>query len=201
MLLMHRTAAAVLAAQKRLLPLPSMMNSSRYAIQLIGAAGLVPHFAHYLLNDALPLAPAPTCRYAIQLIGAASLVAQKRKAAAVDVEDVSKAYTLFLDVQRSVQYLQVRSFAFHQMLLCLLWVGKACQRRTCLLLVGQRSVQYLQVGWRSCLVSIGALPCRFLLLCADLLGELPAPALLSALVVGWRTGRLDVQHTPQTTIA
>ncbi|PRW39102.1 ruvB-like 2 [Chlorella sorokiniana] len=45
-------------------------------------------------------------RYAIQLIGAASLVAQKRKAAAVDVEDVSKAYTLFLDVQRSVQYLQ-----------------------------------------------------------------------------------------------
>jgi hypothetical protein len=47
------------------------------------------------------------CRYAIQLIGAASLIAQKRKAAAVEVEDVSRAYTLFLDVQRSVQYLQV----------------------------------------------------------------------------------------------
>lgn len=48
----------------------------------------------------------PPHRYAIQLISAASLVAQKRKAAAVDVEDVSRAYTLFLDVQRSVQYLQ-----------------------------------------------------------------------------------------------
>lgn len=47
------------------------------------------------------------CRYAIQLISAASLIAQKRKAAAVGVEDVSRAYTLFLDVQRSVQYLQV----------------------------------------------------------------------------------------------
>lgn len=45
-------------------------------------------------------------RYAIHLISAASLAAQRRKAAAVDVEDVSKAYTLFLDVNRSVQYLQ-----------------------------------------------------------------------------------------------
>ena len=47
-------------------------------------------------------------RYAIQLISAAALVAQKRKAAAVGVEDISRAYTLFLDVQRSVQYLQAR---------------------------------------------------------------------------------------------
>lgn len=47
------------------------------------------------------------CSYAIQLISAASLISQKRKSATVDVEDVSKAYTLFLDVQRSVQYLQV----------------------------------------------------------------------------------------------
>ena len=45
-------------------------------------------------------------RYAIHLISAASLAAQRRKATAVDVEDVSKAYTLFLDVNRSVQYLQ-----------------------------------------------------------------------------------------------
>ena len=45
-------------------------------------------------------------RYAIHLISAASLAAQRRKSAAVEVEDVSKAYTLFLDVKRSVQYLQ-----------------------------------------------------------------------------------------------
>jgi RuvB-like protein 2 len=44
-------------------------------------------------------------RYAIHLITAASLVAHKRKAAQVGVEDVSRAYTLFLDVQRSTQYL------------------------------------------------------------------------------------------------
>lgn len=46
------------------------------------------------------------CRYALHLISAAALVAQRRKGATVDVEDVSKAYTLFLDVKRSVQYLQ-----------------------------------------------------------------------------------------------
>jgi RuvB-like protein 2 len=45
-------------------------------------------------------------RYAIYLISAASLAAQRRKASSVEVEDVSKAYTLFLDVKRSVQYLQ-----------------------------------------------------------------------------------------------
>ena len=37
-------------------------------------------------------------------------MAQRRKAAAVGIEDVSRAYTLFLDVKRSVQYLQVCSF-------------------------------------------------------------------------------------------
>lgn len=45
-------------------------------------------------------------RYAIYLISAASLAAQRRKSSSVEVEDVSKAYTLFLDVKRSVQYLQ-----------------------------------------------------------------------------------------------
>ena len=81
-----------------------------------------------------PHPPAPS-RYSIQLIGAASLVAQKRKAAAVDVEDVSKAYTLFLDVQRSVQYLQVGAgrCAVHAV-------------HAVLCLDVQRSVQYLQVG-------------------------------------------------------
>ena len=45
-------------------------------------------------------------RYAINLISPASLAAQRRKAPKVEVEDVSKAYTLFIDVKRSVEYLQ-----------------------------------------------------------------------------------------------
>lgn len=44
-------------------------------------------------------------RYAIHLITASSLIAAKRKAAEVDIEDVSRAYTLFIDVKRSVQYM------------------------------------------------------------------------------------------------
>lgn len=47
-------------------------------------------------------------------------MAQKRKAAAVDVEDVSKAYTLFLDVQRSVQYLQASALLSDTACWCLL---------------------------------------------------------------------------------
>lgn len=45
----------------------------------------------------------PLCSYALHLITTAALIAHRRKAAAVDVEDISKAYTLFLDVKRSVQ--------------------------------------------------------------------------------------------------
>ena len=44
-------------------------------------------------------------RYAIYLITASSLVATKRKAAAVEVEDISRAYALFVDVKRSTQFL------------------------------------------------------------------------------------------------
>ncbi|KAJ3269637.1 RuvB-like 2 [Terramyces sp. JEL0728] len=44
-------------------------------------------------------------RYAIHLISTANLIACKRKATEVDVEDISRAYTLFLDQKRSVQYL------------------------------------------------------------------------------------------------
>lgn len=44
-------------------------------------------------------------RYAIQLISAAGILCDKRKGMEVNVEDVSKAYQLFCDVQRSVQYL------------------------------------------------------------------------------------------------
>ncbi|KAG2206765.1 hypothetical protein INT47_003707 [Mucor saturninus] len=45
-------------------------------------------------------------RYSIHLITAANLVARKRKATAVDVQDIKRVYSLFLDEKRSVQYLK-----------------------------------------------------------------------------------------------
>jgi RuvB-like protein 2 len=45
-------------------------------------------------------------RYAINLIAPSSMAARRRKSDTISVEDVSKAYTLFIDVTRSVQYLQ-----------------------------------------------------------------------------------------------
>lgn len=45
-------------------------------------------------------------RYAIHLITAANLVAKKRKAPAVDIQDIKRVYALFLDEKRSVQYLK-----------------------------------------------------------------------------------------------
>jgi len=45
-------------------------------------------------------------RYAIQMITSASLVAAKRKATQVAIEDIKRVYSLFADVQRSVQYLK-----------------------------------------------------------------------------------------------
>ncbi|KAJ3139890.1 RuvB-like 2 [Geranomyces variabilis] len=45
-------------------------------------------------------------RYSIHLITAASLVATKRKATEVDVQDIKRVYSLFLDEKRSVQYLK-----------------------------------------------------------------------------------------------
>ena len=44
-------------------------------------------------------------RYAIHLITAAYLLAQRRKATKVDAEDVARAYTLFIDVKRSTQFM------------------------------------------------------------------------------------------------
>ena len=44
-------------------------------------------------------------RYAIHMIMASSLVASKRKAPEVDVEDIRKVYSLFVDVKRSTQFL------------------------------------------------------------------------------------------------
>ncbi|KAK9814012.1 hypothetical protein WJX73_009092 [Symbiochloris irregularis] len=51
------------------------------------------------------IAAETSLRYAIHLITASSLIAAKRKAAEVDIEDVSRAYTLFIDIKRSVQYM------------------------------------------------------------------------------------------------
>ena len=45
-------------------------------------------------------------RYAMQLITASYLISKRRKVAEVDIEDVSKAYSLFCDVQRSSQFLK-----------------------------------------------------------------------------------------------
>ena len=44
-------------------------------------------------------------RYAIQMVIAASLVAEKRKSAEVEIVDVKRVYTLFVDVKRSTQFL------------------------------------------------------------------------------------------------
>ena len=44
-------------------------------------------------------------RYAIHMITTAALAATKRKAAEVDVADIRKVYSLFVDVKRSTQFL------------------------------------------------------------------------------------------------
>ena len=45
-------------------------------------------------------------RYAMHLITAANLVAQKRKSNEVDMEDISTVYSLFIDIERSKQFLR-----------------------------------------------------------------------------------------------
>ncbi|NXW93346.1 RUVB2 protein, partial [Alopecoenas beccarii] len=45
-------------------------------------------------------------RYAMQLITAASLVARRRKGGEVQVEDIKRVYSLFLDESRSTQYMR-----------------------------------------------------------------------------------------------
>lgn len=45
-------------------------------------------------------------RYAIHLITAANLVAIKRKSNEVDTEDISTVYSLFIDIERSKQFLK-----------------------------------------------------------------------------------------------
>ena len=45
-------------------------------------------------------------RYAMHLITAAHLVAQKRKSNEVDTADISRVYSLFIDIERSKQFLK-----------------------------------------------------------------------------------------------
>ena len=45
-------------------------------------------------------------RYAIQLITSSSLNAKKRKGGEVTVQDIRRVYNLFLDEQRSTDYLK-----------------------------------------------------------------------------------------------
>ncbi len=44
-------------------------------------------------------------RYAMHMIMCANLTARQRKAAEVDVEDISRSFKLFSDLRRSTQYL------------------------------------------------------------------------------------------------
>merc|ERR1719207_116733 len=55
-------------------------------------------------------------RYAIQLIIASALVCTKRKGVEVEVEDIKRVYTLFVDVKRSTQFLieYQSEFMFHE---------------------------------------------------------------------------------------
>jgi len=45
-------------------------------------------------------------RYAIHLVTAAHLIAQKRKSAEVETEDIKRAYEMFIDVRRSTEFLK-----------------------------------------------------------------------------------------------
>ena len=51
------------------------------------------------------IAQETSLRYAMHMIMAASLVSTKRRASEVDVEDIKKVYSLFVDVKRSTQFL------------------------------------------------------------------------------------------------
>ena len=47
-----------------------------------------------------------TLRYAIQLITTSSLLATKRKSGEVDLVDIRRAFSMFLDLKRSSEYLK-----------------------------------------------------------------------------------------------
>ena len=58
------------------------------------------------LNVLTSMASSTTLRYALNLISCGQVIARKRKADKVDVEDLRRAYTYFMDEKRSVQWLR-----------------------------------------------------------------------------------------------
>ena len=58
------------------------------------------------MNVLTSMAMQTTLRYALNLISCAQIVARKRKAEQVEVEDLRRAYTYFMDEKRSVQWLK-----------------------------------------------------------------------------------------------
>ena len=62
-----------------------------------------------MVDDALELLTRigveTSLRYAIQMIITASLAAEKRKSAEVEIQDIKRVYSLFVDVKRSTQFL------------------------------------------------------------------------------------------------
>merc|ERR1712139_458493 len=56
-------------------------------------------------------------RYSIHMIMAASLCCSKRKGTEVDIEDIKRVYSLFVDVKRSTQFLMEyqSEFMFNEM--------------------------------------------------------------------------------------
>jgi len=69
-----------------------------------------------MTNDALDLltkmGKETSLRYAIQMITTAALVCAKRKGREVEVKDISKIYSLFVDVARSAQFLKEYNDSF-----------------------------------------------------------------------------------------
>ena len=58
------------------------------------------------LNVLTTMAVETTLRYALNLISCAHILAKKRRSEEVDIEDLRRAYTYFMDDKRSVQWLK-----------------------------------------------------------------------------------------------
>ncbi|KAL0213339.1 hypothetical protein RCL1_006965 [Eukaryota sp. TZLM3-RCL] len=70
---------------------------------------LIDDDAKVLLTE---IGKATSLRYAIQLISTANVVCVKRKGAQVSIEDVNRVYDLFVDVERSAQFLKEYESSF-----------------------------------------------------------------------------------------
>jgi RuvB-like protein 2 len=68
------------------------------------------------LNALTTIAKTTSLRYALQLIITSGLIAMKQKRETVSIEDIKRAYSLFLDEKRSVEYLKEYqdSYMFHE---------------------------------------------------------------------------------------